>query len=132
MPASLAIEMGVPIYGIVALTNTATDKEGRSVPAPGQGILTTARELKMTSRPHNGFNTFENGFSKEPHQKSDSPILLSLDYRKRQMNLLRKKINDWVKMEHEHVQVNSLFFSFLLFFLKANVKYYFFKRRKLN
>ena len=44
MDAELAIEMGVPIYGIVALTNTATDKQGRSVPAPGRGILTTARE----------------------------------------------------------------------------------------
>ncbi|KAJ1909020.1 fatty acid synthase alpha subunit Lsd1, partial [Mycoemilia scoparia] len=30
MSASTAIEMGVPIYGIIALTNTATDKEGRS------------------------------------------------------------------------------------------------------
>ena len=45
MQAKLAIQMGVPIYGIVALSNTATDKEGRSVPAPGQGILTTAREV---------------------------------------------------------------------------------------
>ena len=44
MDAELALEMGVPIYGILALTSTATDKEGRSVPAPGQGILTTARE----------------------------------------------------------------------------------------
>ncbi|KAL4175947.1 hypothetical protein KRP22_000905 [Phytophthora ramorum] len=44
MDAQLALEMGLPIYGIVALTNTATDKNGRSVPAPGQGILTTARE----------------------------------------------------------------------------------------
>jgi fatty acid synthase subunit alpha len=44
MDAELAIAMGVPIYGIVALTNTATDRQGRSVPAPGQGILTTARE----------------------------------------------------------------------------------------
>ncbi|OWZ11871.1 Fatty acid synthase subunit alpha [Phytophthora megakarya] len=42
--AQLALEMGLPIYGIVALTNTATDKNGRSVPTPGQGILTTARE----------------------------------------------------------------------------------------
>ena len=42
MDADLAIKMGIPIYGVVALTNTATDKEGRSVPAPGQGILTTA------------------------------------------------------------------------------------------
>ncbi|KAE9298711.1 Fatty acid synthase subunit alpha [Phytophthora rubi] len=45
MDAQLALEMGLPIYGIVALTSTATDKNGRSVPAPGQGILTTAREV---------------------------------------------------------------------------------------
>jgi len=44
MDAELALEMGCPIYGICALSSTATDKEGRSVPAPGQGILTTARE----------------------------------------------------------------------------------------
>jgi phosphopantetheine--protein transferase-like protein len=45
--ADLAFEMGLPIYGVVALTNTATDKEGRSLPAPGQGILTTARERTL-------------------------------------------------------------------------------------
>eukprot|EP00002_Diphylleia_rotans_P033397 TRINITY_DN709_c0_g1_i3.p1 TRINITY_DN709_c0_g1~~TRINITY_DN709_c0_g1_i3.p1 ORF type:complete len:4344 (-),score=1082.54 TRINITY_DN709_c0_g1_i3:153-13184(-) len=46
MNAATAIAMGVPIYGIVAHVSTATDKEGRSVPAPGTGILTTAREVK--------------------------------------------------------------------------------------
>lgn len=46
MTASLALEMGCPIWGIVALTNTATDKEGRSIPAPGQGILTTAKSVR--------------------------------------------------------------------------------------
>ena len=44
MQADLALKMGVPIYGIVAMAATATDKIGRSVPAPGKGILTTARE----------------------------------------------------------------------------------------
>ena len=42
--AKLALEMGLPIYGIVASATTATDKIGRSVPAPGQGILVNARE----------------------------------------------------------------------------------------
>ncbi|KAJ2719175.1 fatty acid synthase alpha subunit Lsd1 [Coemansia sp. Benny D115] len=46
MSAAAAIEMGAPIYGIVALASTATDKQGSSVPAPGQGILTSAREAK--------------------------------------------------------------------------------------
>lgn len=44
MDAQLALDMGCPIYAIVALANTATDKIGRSIPAPGQGILTSARE----------------------------------------------------------------------------------------
>jgi fatty acid synthase subunit alpha len=47
MSARLALDMGCPIFAVVGLVNTATDKEGRSVPAPGQGILTTARETKM-------------------------------------------------------------------------------------
>ena len=42
--AKLALEMGLPIYGVVALATTASDKIGRSVPAPGQGILVNARE----------------------------------------------------------------------------------------
>ncbi|TLD24731.1 hypothetical protein PspLS_06296 [Pyricularia sp. CBS 133598] len=42
--AELAIEMGLPIYGIVAYSNLSADKIGRSVPAPGQGVLTNARE----------------------------------------------------------------------------------------
>ncbi|RHZ19227.1 hypothetical protein DYB37_003435 [Aphanomyces astaci] len=44
MDATLALDMGVPIYGVVGITNTATDKNGRSVPAPGKGVSTTARE----------------------------------------------------------------------------------------
>ena len=42
--AELALEIGLPIYGIVAHTQIAGDKIGRSVPAPGQGLLTAARE----------------------------------------------------------------------------------------
>ncbi|KAI9239093.1 MAG: hypothetical protein BYD32DRAFT_366717 [Podila humilis] len=78
MQAKLAIEMGVPIYGIVALTNTATDKEGRSVPAPGQGVLTTAREVK----------------SKMPSR------LLDIKYRKRQVDQRRAQIKQWVENEY--------------------------------
>eukprot|EP00127_Corallochytrium_limacisporum_P004434 Clim_evm12s162 gene=Clim_evmTU12s162 len=44
MDAELALDMGVPIYGILGHTATATDREGRSIPAPGKGILSTARE----------------------------------------------------------------------------------------
>lgn len=42
--ADMALEMGLPIYAIVAHTQMAGDSVGRSVPAPGQGVLTAARE----------------------------------------------------------------------------------------
>jgi fatty acid synthase subunit alpha len=70
MTAKLALDMGVPIYGILALTTTASDKIGRSVPAPGQGVLTTARE-------HRG--------------KFASP-LLDMKYRRRQIERRTKQI----------------------------------------
>jgi fatty acid synthase subunit alpha len=70
MTAKLALDMGVPIYGILALTTTASDKIGRSVPAPGQGVLTTARE-------HRG--------------KVDSP-LLDIQYRRRQIERRTRQI----------------------------------------
>ncbi|KAI9292989.1 fatty acid synthase [Neoconidiobolus thromboides FSU 785] len=82
MNAKLAIEMGVPIYGIVALTNTATDKEGRSVPAPGQGILTTARECP--------------GQFKSP--------LLDIKYRQRQIEYARTQIKAWVEKEYSELK----------------------------
>ncbi|KAJ2742157.1 fatty acid synthase alpha subunit Lsd1 [Coemansia sp. BCRC 34301] len=44
MSASAAIEFGAPIYAIIAMSGTATDKQGQSVPAPGKGVLTSARE----------------------------------------------------------------------------------------
>jgi len=78
MTASLAIKMGVPIYGIIAHTSTATDKEGRSVPAPGQGILTTAREAHVTYNP-----------------------LLDFKYRARQLKFRRKQIKLWIENEFE-------------------------------
>ena len=42
--ASTALEMGLPIHGIIAYTQMASDQTGRSIPAPGKGILTSARE----------------------------------------------------------------------------------------
>ena len=69
--AKLALEMGLPIWGIVAVTATASDKIGRSVPAPGQGILT---------------------FSREDPNKYPSP-LLDLQYRRRQLQYQLDDIN---------------------------------------
>jgi fatty acid synthase subunit alpha len=77
MTAKLALDMGVPIYGIVAMTATATDKIGRSIPAPGQGILTTAREASS---------------------KFPSP-LLDIGYRKRQLDLRKTQIKQWTETE---------------------------------
>ncbi|KAH7048214.1 hypothetical protein B0J12DRAFT_711184 [Macrophomina phaseolina] len=44
MTADLALRVGAPIHAIVAHSQTAADKTGRSVPAPGRGVLTAARE----------------------------------------------------------------------------------------
>ncbi|KAK9759886.1 fatty acid synthase alpha subunit Lsd1 [Basidiobolus ranarum] len=79
MSAKLALEMGVPIYGIIAHSATATDKEGRSVPAPGQGILTSARETGV------------------PSPK------LNFHYRARQISYRRLQIKGWVESELENM-----------------------------
>ncbi|KAG9242263.1 putative 3-oxoacyl-synthase [Calycina marina] len=44
--AKLALAMGLPIYGIVAFTGTSSDKIGRSIPAPGKGVMVNASETK--------------------------------------------------------------------------------------
>jgi fatty acid synthase subunit alpha len=82
MDAKLALDMGVPIYGIIAFTATATDKIGRSIPAPGQGVLTTAREMPS---------------------KFPSP-LLDIKYRRRQMDLRRKQVKQWQESELLYLQ----------------------------
>ena len=82
MSARLALDMGTPIYGILGLTTTATDKIGRSVPAPGQGVLTTARENPG---------------------KFPSP-LLDMKYRKRQLDLRRRAIKNWQESELLYLQ----------------------------
>ena len=89
MTADLALQMGVPIRGIVASTSTATDKNGRSVPAPGQGILTTAREV------NNG--------------KYEYPML-SMAYRSRQLKREREFIKLWLSEEYEmlHEEVQRM------------------------
>jgi fatty acid synthase subunit beta len=73
MAGDLAIEMGVPIYGVVGLVHCAMDREGRSVPAPGKGVLTIAAETP-TAR--------------------FAPAL-SLDYRRRQLHAELKSVEEW-------------------------------------
>jgi fatty acid synthase subunit alpha len=66
MIAEKALDMGLPVYGIVAMTQLASDKVGRSVPAPGQGILTAAREdIAAADSPLLSFEYHRHGFDRE-------------------------------------------------------------------
>lgn len=91
MTAELALRIGCPIFGIVALTNTATDKVGRSVPAPGQGILTTARETKSGGSSGAAFS---------------APVL-DVNYRQRNLELALSHIESWRKAEMEIIQTEA-------------------------
>ncbi|KAJ6624064.1 fatty acid synthase [Mycena sp. CBHHK59/15] len=82
MSAKTALELGAPIRGILAFTSTSTDKAGRSIPAPGLGPLTIAREVS----------------SKHP-----LPIL-DLAYRSRQLAFRRTQISQWLTHEHSQLQ----------------------------
>ncbi|KAF7965824.1 hypothetical protein HWV62_41719, partial [Athelia sp. TMB] len=83
MSAKTALAMGAPIRGILAFTSTSTDKAGRSVPAPGRGALTVAREVP----------------SKHPM------AILDLAYRSRQLNFRRTQISEW--LTHETAQLRE-------------------------
>ncbi|KAJ2691389.1 fatty acid synthase alpha subunit Lsd1 [Coemansia spiralis] len=78
MSASAAIEFGAPIYGIIAMSGTATDKQGQSVPAPGKGVLTSARESSESNPP---------------------PRLLNFDYRRRQFQRQLSALEAWKQEE---------------------------------
>ena len=84
MNAELALEMGLPIYAVVAYTQMAGDKVGRSVPAPGQGLLTAAREACGAQ---------------------SSPIL-DLDYRRSNLREIVADIERW-RSTHLSMQGNS-------------------------
>lgn len=83
MNAKTALELGASIQGIVAYTSTHTDKAGRSIPAPGQGVLSAAREISP---------------------KESLPIL-DVKYRARQLAFRRKQISQWLENEHELLRV---------------------------
>ncbi|KAJ2092859.1 fatty acid synthase alpha subunit Lsd1 [Coemansia sp. S100] len=78
MSASAAIEFGAPIYGIIAMSGTATDKQGQSVPAPGKEVLTSARESCDNSPPSR---------------------LLNFDYRRRQLQRQLSALEAWKQEE---------------------------------
>ncbi|EKG18857.1 Beta-ketoacyl synthase [Macrophomina phaseolina MS6] len=75
--AKLALDMGLPVYGILAFTGTASDKIGRSVPAPGKGVMVNVKERPAAFA---------------------SP-LLSLDYRRRQVASRRRQIHEFKELE---------------------------------
>ncbi|ORX65081.1 thiolase-like protein [Linderina pennispora] len=82
MSASAAIQCGAPIYGVLAMTATATDKEGRTVPAPGQGILTTVRESPSAI----------------------PSLMLDFRYRRRKLQAKLADISSWTQEEKEGLQ----------------------------
>ncbi|KAF2474319.1 uncharacterized protein BDR25DRAFT_215519 [Lindgomyces ingoldianus] len=80
--AKLALEMGLPIHGVIAMTRTASDKAGRSLPAPGRGIINISGASK---------SSFE------------SP-LLNITYRKRQIDLRMNQIKENQQSELDYLQ----------------------------
>ncbi|OBR08002.1 Fatty acid synthase subunit alpha reductase [Colletotrichum higginsianum IMI 349063] len=81
--AELALRMGLPVFGVVAYTSMAADGIGRSVPAPGRGILTNARERQAASV--SGVTAAPSSSSSgatSPNKSLPSP-LLDLRYRRR-------------------------------------------------
>jgi fatty acid synthase subunit alpha len=69
--------MGLPIYGILAFTSTASDKVGRSVPAPGKGVMVNVQESRSAF---------------------PSP-LLNLSYRRRQIASRRHQVEEFKEVE---------------------------------
>ncbi|KAJ2026480.1 fatty acid synthase alpha subunit Lsd1 [Coemansia sp. S85] len=82
MSASAALRVGAPIYGIIAMSGTATDKQGQSVPAPGRGILTSAREISGSSIPSR---------------------MLNFDYRRRQLQRQLAALEAWKQAEFDEL-----------------------------
>ncbi|HCU25277.1 MAG TPA: hypothetical protein DF383_09680 [Deltaproteobacteria bacterium] len=51
MAGDVALQAGAPIHSVVAMVHTASDGQGDSVPAPGKGVLTVAKEAKGPTSP---------------------------------------------------------------------------------
>ena len=85
--AKLALEMGLPIHGVIAFTRTASDKAGRSLPAPGRGTI---------------------NFSGASKSSFDSP-LLNMSYRKRQIELRMAQIlqNEQSELEYLNQEMSG-------------------------
>eukprot|EP00928_Gymnodinium_smaydae_P066432 TRINITY_DN4943_c0_g1_i9.p1 TRINITY_DN4943_c0_g1~~TRINITY_DN4943_c0_g1_i9.p1 ORF type:complete len:3436 (-),score=625.04 TRINITY_DN4943_c0_g1_i9:83-9400(-) len=86
MSGDLALQMGVPICAVVAMAHTATDSAGRSVPAPGKGLLSAVAEDTNASR--------------------RSP-LLSLGYRRKQLESELAGLVEWKRGELQALQTEA-------------------------
>ncbi|KAJ7217504.1 hypothetical protein B0H12DRAFT_1241728 [Mycena haematopus] len=82
MRAKTVLDLGCPICGILAFTSTSTDKAGCSIPAPGLGPLTIAKQVSP---------------------KNPLPIL-DMAYRSRQLAFRRTQISQWLAHEHSQLQ----------------------------
>ena len=71
--ADLALRLGLPIYGVIAASTMAADQISRSVPAPGQGILSFARQTPEAS----------------------ASLLLDMEYRRGEMKIAIERTQDW-------------------------------------
>ncbi|KAI1146015.1 putative 3-oxoacyl-synthase [Nemania diffusa] len=74
--AKTALELGLPIRAVVAHVSTSSDGIGRSVPAPGQGLMTQVRESSTAA----------------------SSPLLDIAYRKSMLNLTLNHIRERYSM----------------------------------
>ncbi|KAI9502069.1 acyl transferase domain-containing protein [Coemansia spiralis] len=86
MSASAAIECGAPIYGIVAMSRTASDKQGSSVPAPGKGVLTTAQEIQGKKRKR-------------------SPSSVDIEYRRKKLQRQLDSLRAWKQEDINNAMV---------------------------
>ncbi|KAF2800953.1 thiolase-like protein [Melanomma pulvis-pyrius CBS 109.77] len=83
--ASLALEMGLPIHGIVALVEGASDKIGRSIPAPGRGIMSNVQETTWLRQPQ----------------------MLDLKYRRRLRDIRLRQIQESLQLGFEYAEEST-------------------------
>lgn len=85
--ARLALDLGLPIHGIVTFTGLASDKPGRSVPAPGKGIL---------------------NFAAAAAESSPSPNpMLDISYRAKALKRRLAQIEETRRSELEHLNLEA-------------------------
>ncbi|KAK4153963.1 hypothetical protein C8A00DRAFT_33295 [Chaetomidium leptoderma] len=94
--ARLALDMGLPIRAIVALTHMASDGIGRSVPSPGKGILTIAAEKRGAG---SGLAGSMSPLLDINHRRRRLSIRLRQVEEKREAELAR--LSDWLQQQEQ-------------------------------